>query len=215
MAITDQMPMPQGAAAPMPGGAPAAGAAPMPGGPDDTGVSTDGGAPPDQNEQNAYDNVVVEAVERIDKQAPQIIKMIQGAQGDKAEEAGKIVAMLMIKMDEEAGGDIPDDVVIPAAAEVGEQLAERLQAAGMPVDNAFLQRGAMRMMADLGEHYGVDPEDVEDLMGSVPPEQAQGYHDEMASFYSPEDFAAPASPDGAMPAPAPAQGAAAPPPGDM
>ena len=181
MAITDKMPTPPISGDKLkpamgPGSQAAAGG-------EDAGYSVDGGEPVSDQEQKSYDSVVMQGVQLLDRNAEASMEMIRTAPGDKAEAAGKYVAGLMIQMDEAAGGAIPDEVVIPAAAEVAEQFAERLQIAGVPVDNAFLQRGAATMMADLGEYYGATDEELAEFLGSVPMEQIQRAGQEFGGFF--------------------------------
>ena len=90
---------------------------------------------------------------------------------------------MVIALDEAQGGAIPESVVIPAAAEIGEHLADRLKDAGMEVDNAFLQRGTVYMMQNLSEYYGVDEDQMREFASSFTPESMQAYHDEEASFF--------------------------------
>ena len=170
-------------------------------------VSTPGGIPPSEQEQLAYDNVVVEGVEKLDAKAGEALAMINAYPGDKAEAAGQFAARIAISIDEEKGGAVPDDVVIPAAAEIGEQLADRLDAAGMQVDDAFVQRGAGYMMKALADYYGVDEAEIQEFMASIPQDQLQGYHDQEAQYYAGVEGPGAAPPQQAAPAPAPPQGA--------
>ena len=182
MAIVDKMP-------PAPisgqGGSPmmqGSGAEPMPQ-QDNEGMSSDQGEPVSPQMQETYDKVVMQAVQDIDKNAKNIFNHLSNSPTDAAQEAGKFVAGMMIQMDESQGGAIPDEVIIPAAAEVGEQLAERLQAAGMDVDNSFIQRGTVSMMNTLGDHYGADEGELAEFLGSMPADKVMQYgKDEAAHF---------------------------------
>ena len=150
---------------------------------EDTGFSTDGGIQPTDEEQAIYDQVVTQGVARMDQDPKRVLDAIRAVPGDPAKAGGTYVATMMIGMEEQSGGKIPDDIVVPAAAEIGEQLAERLKDAGMPVDNAFLQRAAVTMMQQLADYYGVDESDLMQFIQSVPPNQIPSYVKEEQAFF--------------------------------
>ena len=157
-------------------------APPAPAGPED--VSTPGGVAPTEQEQHAYDNVVVMGVEKLDAKPEAALNSVLSAPGDKARAAGRLVAGVAFSIDEESGGAVPDDVVIPAAAEIGEQFADRLSSAGVEVDNAFLQRGTFYLMEQLGQYYGTDHPEIRKFLESVPQDRLQSYHDQEAAFFA-------------------------------
>ena len=179
MAMNDQMA--PAAPAPAPGPPPAGGMAgaagmPAPGG--------EGGAPISEQEQNAYDGVVVEGTQRIDKQSRNIVKAMEAAP-DKAQAVGELVANLVVKMDDEKQGAIPDTVVVPAAAEILEHAVDGLQEAGVPgVDDKFLQRATTEMVRDLMEGYGTDQAEVDEFLGGMAPEQLDQARREGDSWFA-------------------------------
>ena len=171
-------------------------------------VSTPGGEPPTPELQAAYETVVVEAVENLDRRAESAMRAVMSEEGDKAEAAGRLSASLAFAVDESKGGRVPDKAVIAASAEIGEQLAERLKLAGLPIDNAFLQRSTDYMMVALGDMYGVTQEELEQLMASVPENQREAFRSQQMSFF--DEQAPEAQPASPAAQPAAAQPAALP-----
>lgn len=92
-------------------------------------------------------------------------------------------ALLVVKIDEQTGGEVPESVILPAAAELLEHMTELADSLELfPIDDAVVNRAGQLMVHNLSEAYGVSPEDVQAMMDTVPPEAAQQIAQEQGNF---------------------------------
>lgn len=122
-------------------------------------------------EQDAYDKVVMAGMTVLfenETSKAQIVERLKADADNPAKSLADTTAMLMIQLDQQSGGNIPETVILPAAVELLEQaseLADSLQI--FPVDEAVMNHAAQLMVVSLGEEYGVEPEEINELMNSI------------------------------------------------
>ena len=97
---------------------------------------------------------------------PSVVDKITGnlSQGNPAENAGDLAARLVIQADEANNNEMPDDVVIPAALQVLEEVIGFMEEKGLgTIGEGEEQVAANSMMQVLMNAYGVEAADVEAL----------------------------------------------------
>ena len=114
-------------------------------------------------EQEAYDKVVMAGIKALSdpKTTPKVIAMLGNDDGgDPAKRLAATTSAIFGQLDEQSGGKIPEVVIIPAASELLENVAEFASESGaVAVDDAMVGRAAQFLIADIGEAYGFDEED--------------------------------------------------------
>jgi hypothetical protein len=144
-------------------------------------------------EQEQYERVVLAASEVLynEKTSGPILQMLQEGADDPAQAIGQVAVMVLAQLDDKSNGTIPEMVIVPAAAEIVELVAELGQAQGLfQVDEAILNRAGQVMMIGVGEQYGIDPQEIQALMESMDPaevEQMRAQQDAYANAGAPVD----------------------------
>jgi hypothetical protein len=134
-------------------------------------LGPNGEQPVTEQEQGAYEQVVM-AIGNVlydDATSPQVVQMLK-SQEDPAQAIAAVVVMVVTELDDQSGGQIPEEVILPAATEATELVAELAVAKGVfEVDEATLNRAAQHVVQMLSERYGVEEEDVAQMMQGVDP----------------------------------------------
>jgi len=132
-----------------------------------------GGEQATAEEQEAYERVVLAAAKVLhdDPTNQQVMQMLEtGAQGDPAQALAEVVTVVITQLDEQSGGTIPGEVIIPASAEVLSMASELAESAGLfQADEATLQRAVQMMQANVGEAYGIDPDELQAMIAEIDP----------------------------------------------
>lgn len=125
-------------------------------------------------EQEAFERIGL-AVQKIlyeDGVHEQIMQMLQAGLDTPAETLAQTAMMLFKRVDEEAGGKIPESVIIQGAIQVMEMLADMLKDTGtMEVDEQTMTKAAQLMIAQIIKMYDIDPEDAYGLMAGMGKDQ--------------------------------------------
>lgn len=136
--------------------------------------------------QEAYDRVVMAGMKVLfedEKTKTGIVERLKADSSNPAKSLADTTAMLMIQLDRQSGGNIPEDVILPAAIELLEQTSDLADSLGVfPVDEAVMNHAAQLMVVSLGEEYGVSPEDVNALMESTSPEELQQIEEQQGNY---------------------------------
>jgi hypothetical protein len=168
-------------------------------------ASPEAAAAPQQNqaspeEQQAYEQVVLAGVKILyDKKTNgNILKMLQSAEPDEA--IAQVATMIIVQLDKQSNGTIPETVILPVAAELVGEVAEMARATGvLQIDEAILGRAMQRTVLMLSEEYGVSQEDMQGLIGQFGQDEIQGMVAQQQQF-APQ----PGAPPSAQPATPPA-----------
>ena len=131
----------------------------------------------DSNLQDVYDNVVLAGMKVLfdnKKTNEGIVERLTADKANPAKALSDTAAMLMIQLDQQAGGSIPEEVILPAAIELLEQTSELADSLGLfLIDDAVLNRAGQLMVTNLAEQYGTTPEEVHELMGTMNEQELQ------------------------------------------
>jgi hypothetical protein len=124
------------------------------------------------DEQVAYEKVVLAGMRILygDSTRERVLKSIEAQADMPAQAMGTVITMIMVQMDEKSGGMIPEEVILPAAAELLEHLGELVDAAKVAtVDQDVLGQAAQFMLMGMAEQYDFDPDEVKAVLDGVPP----------------------------------------------
>jgi hypothetical protein len=129
-------------------------------------------------EQEAYDRVVMAAQSIIydEEQSQNIVKMLKKNPANPGEAVGDTTAMLIQQIDEKSGGQIPEEVILPAAFEVMSDLIEMGEESGA-LDMGGEQDYVSAWHATVGQvmtAYGATQEDIETLMAEYGEDDVMG-----------------------------------------
>ena len=154
------------------------------------------GATPE--DQEAYDRVVMAGIKVLSgkKSNASIMKMLEQQADDPAKALAEAASVIMLQLDDKAGGKIPEGVILPAAAEILEEVAEFAQKSGtFAVEQTVVDQATELMITRLAQEYGVDKAETQAFLDSAD----QQTKDMAEAKGKPAGNPAPA------PAPAPAQ----------
>lgn len=134
-----------------------------------------GGDQATPEEQEAIDKVVMAAMKVIhddDNTHAQVMQMLKTGADSPAETLAEVTKTIMLQLDEKSGGTIPEVAIFPAAEQILELVGELAEASGlMQIDEATSVKAQQLMILGVADAYGVDPEELSGLMGSVSPEE--------------------------------------------
>ena len=139
-------------------------------------------------QQGQYDKVVMAGMKILfddEKMSKSIVTRMKSDSKNPAKALAETVSMLVIQLDKQSGDKIPEEIILPAATELLEQTAELADSLKLfPIDDAVLNRAGQMMVQILAENYGATPEDAEQLMANVPPEELKRIEEEQGNFAS-------------------------------
>jgi len=167
------------------------------------GAETEGSVQATAAEQKNYEKVILAATKAIYDESTHdgIMQMLQG--GEPAESLAKVTTTIMLELDRKSGGKIPEDVILPASAEVLELVAELAQESGtFPVDEAVTGKAMQMVVMELAEQYGINPEELNDVVNSISKEELGPMVQQQAGFAGQGQQAQPAQAQPAAPQPA-------------
>lgn len=137
-------------------------------------------------EQDQYDRVVMAGMKVMfenETTRNQIADRLKADKEHPAKSLADTASMLMIQLDQQTDGNIPETVILPAAVELLEQLSDFADSLDIfPIDEAVMNHAGQLMVTSLGEQYGVEPEDIQALMDSTSPEQLKQIEEEQGNF---------------------------------
>ncbi len=137
-------------------------------------------------EQDFYERVVLAGDKIIfgsEEARKAIVEKLKVDAQEPARALADSTALLMVQLDEQTDGTIPETVILPAATELLEHMAELADSLGLfPIDDAVANRAGQLMVGNLSEAYGMNPEDMQAMVDSVPPEAAQQIAAEQGNF---------------------------------
>lgn len=118
-------------------------------------TQNEGEAPTDE-EQEIYDRVVTAALKVIGNSPNEIVQMLQSI-GDPAQALADVTWTLISGIDEQAGGQIDEEILLQAGSEVMENLGELANNANIfEVNQQVLNQAYQLVLARFSEEFGVD-----------------------------------------------------------
>jgi hypothetical protein len=165
--------------------------------PDEPEGQEAGGDQPAPQEQDAMDRVVLASLKVIyDPKTHQgIVNGLTQGKDDPSKALADATTLIITQVDQASGGKVPEQVILPAAADVLGELANLAMKAGIfQVDEKTSNIAMQKTMAQLAEAYGVTPEQTKQFMDSIDPEEGKkmlGQQSAMAQPASPQPAAQP------------------------
>jgi hypothetical protein len=175
-----------------PSGPPAGQAPPEAGGvPEDMGTiggDLEGSEQATPQEQGAYEKVVLAgqtALFENEKTKKLIVNQLKSGADNPAQAIADAVVTLMTQLDEKSGGQIPEAVILPAAGTMIEEVSELALAHGdlFDVDQNMMTEANQLMVLGVAEQYGMDPQEIQALVDSVPQEQKDSIVQSQGGIY--------------------------------
>lgn len=123
--------------------------------------------------QEAYDRTVMGGMAVLfdDPMHDSVIKMLNSGADNPAKTLADVTAMIILQLDEKSGGEIPEDVILPAAEEILSQAAELAGNAKIfEVNDQVISVASEELVTQLAAHY--DPDGLQELTQSVGQEKA-------------------------------------------
>lgn len=154
------------------------GGAPQLGGPpvqQDLGPQQGGEEGVTAEEQERYSNIVDAGMTVLFKNPESrdaIVQMLKDRKENPGEALAETAMTLLKQMDGQAqasqGDNLPEEMILPVAEELIEQIGEIANAAGIfPVDQNVYGQAAQHFVILAADEYGMEPADAEDLLGTV------------------------------------------------
>ena len=120
------------------------------------------GEEPAPEEQEIYERVVLAGVKVINESAEQFLKMLQAGGENPAQSMADATWLLMSQIDEQSDGEIDEEILLAAGAEVLENIGELANEAGLfAVDKGLLNQSYQLIVARFAEEFGADFSDLE------------------------------------------------------
>ena len=115
------------------------------------------GQQPTDKEQENYKKVVLAGLKILysDETHQGVMKLLQSAADEgPAVAIASVAAMVITQLDDKAGGKIPEDVILPAAAEILTEVARLASAAGVfEVDESVIKEAMTQLTQVLAMKY--------------------------------------------------------------
>jgi len=137
-------------------------------------------------EQEALEKVVTAAMSILyDKQASgPIMEMLSARSDDPAQAIADASTKLLLGIDEQSGGTMPEVVILPAGAEIVPMVGEFARDSGVipSVDENVVGRAGQLMIAAVSQEYGVSEEEIDDLLASTPENEIASMVEQQSKF---------------------------------
>jgi hypothetical protein len=159
--------------------------------PDQPAMNDQGGG-----EQDAYSKTVIAGMKILysPETSDGIVKMLQAGADDPAKALANTVSTIITQLDEKAKGAIPEGVILPASAELLGLTAELADKAGaFTADKNTITQAMQNLVKNLGDHYGMNPKQVQQAIQGMDQGEVQKMVSEQQSYQQPQE-----QPEGAM-----------------
>ena len=158
---------------------------------------------PTPEDQEAYERTVLAGIKVLSdpKTNPKIMKMLK-SEGEPAKILASATTAIVTQLDEQSGGTVPEIVIMPAAGEILEQVAEFANESGvMKVDKMTQDKAAQLLVMELADTYEIDPEELQGLSEGMGEEEIQSIVSEQGAIAGevPEEAAQPQQPAQELP----------------
>ena len=161
---------------------------------DDTATDESGGDP--KSKEN-LDRLVTAARALVNQSSKEILSMLSSGKDRPAQALASTVEMVMTVLSDQAGGELPQDVVLDAGEKILDDLGEEAQAAGLFQYTPKVKGQTIQiLMAEVVK--GADPEDVKAAISDVPLDKLKEMLAQQNQIATPEE----AQPDQSQPVPA-------------
>jgi hypothetical protein len=128
------------------------------------------------DEQESYEKLVVAGMKLLydDKTHKKVVDMLRQGADTPPKTLSNVSMMVFSEIDKASGGTVPEMVIAQGVDALLEEVATIAQESGaFPVDEQVATQAREEMMLALGEQFGADDTDVQELMGSYSQEEIQ------------------------------------------
>jgi hypothetical protein len=141
-----------------------------------------------EDEQQWYERVIMAGQQILfadEKAKAAVAQQLQAVPDDPARGIASVVRTVIGQLDSQTGGAIPETVILPAAAALTEEVAELADAIPTlpPIDEPTLSRAGHLVVMGLAEDYGVEPQEVEQILNQYPEGQRQQIAQSQSRYY--------------------------------
>jgi hypothetical protein len=129
---------------------------------------------PTADEQESYEKVVLAGMKMMydPSLSPKLVEMLKSGADEPAKTLAKVAMVVFNQIDEKSGGTVPEIVVAHSVDALLEETITFANESGvMQVDEKTAAQARSEMLMSIADQFGVEPEDVQDIMGSYPPEE--------------------------------------------
>ena len=144
------------------------------------------GDPADDSEQEMYDAFMDRATDFLyqPNKMEQLIAALSMGKQNAAQAMGDKVAQLVSVVDDDLGGNFPRELLLPAANELTELMADLVQEKDvMPVNNKVVNTAAQYANSKLMEIYEMEEFEMQELGNSLEGQDVQRVAQMASGFY--------------------------------
>ncbi len=112
---------------------------------------------PTEEEQEMYDKVVTAGLKVLNQASEKILKMLQSQASNPSQALADTTWTIMAGIDEKTGGQIDEELLLAAGAEVMENVGEYANVSGVfQVNQSILNEAFQLVLARFSEEFGVN-----------------------------------------------------------
>ena len=112
--------------------------------------------------QEEYEKIVMSALSVLNDSSDQVVNMLQQSE-DPAQGMAEIAALIISQLEEQSGGELAEELILPASEEILENVAEIAGEAQLfEITPELLEKSGDILELELAEIYDVDPQEVQD-----------------------------------------------------
>jgi len=138
---------------------------------DTIGGEIPGSVPATEAEQDSHDKVVLAGYTALfenEKSSNEAVRFLKERADNPAKAIADYTFILITGLDDKAGNNIPEEVILPAAAELVENVGELSASVNaFPVDEAVLNYAMELLLPPLAQEYGATEADVQEFMSGI------------------------------------------------
>lgn len=165
-------------------------------------------SPLNEEEQTMYTQVAMAASDVItnEKTAEAILNQLKKGAQNPQQAIGDTGAMILVQLDEQSNGTIPEEIIFLPLPEIVEQLGEVVNAAKLfPVDQSIVAGALQVAVGKVADAFGISAQDVAMLIDGLTDQQRQDIVRTQGGAAAPGAAQPGAAPAQAQPQAAPAQ----------
>ena len=141
-----------------------------------------------EKEQADKDNVVMAGMTMLfenEETSDQAVEMLKARADNPAQAIADYTMFLMDELDKQSGGTIPEEVILPAAGELLENVSQLANDADVfPVDQAVMSLAMQLLMEPLATAFGGDPAELVEIMQGIDSQTMQQIGEEQELYAS-------------------------------
>jgi hypothetical protein len=123
-----------------------------------------------QEQQGAYEQLVHAGMEILhnEETKPKVIELLTAGKSEPGKALAQVAVMILQQLEEKSGGAIPEDTIVQGTTDILSLAGELAEGEGIfPFDEQTQNQAVQHMMAQLGDIYEVDDEELEEFMTPV------------------------------------------------